>query len=81
MAGFDLNSLMGPSFPTCHRTKKFFDRPTQVVAWRHTLDQVRIVLSGCPESFALHEVQVQFLEVVVEVGASLLVVVHLLHLM
>jgi hypothetical protein len=38
-----------------------------------------IVLSGVPEIFALHEVQVQFLEVVVEVGAPLLVMVHLLH--
>jgi hypothetical protein len=70
---------MALSFPTCHRTKKFFDRPALVVAWRHTLDQVEIVLSRCLESFVLHEVQVQFLEVVMEVGALLLVVVHLLH--
>jgi hypothetical protein len=78
----DLTSaLMAPSFPTCHPTKKYFDHPAYVVAWRRTLDQVGILLSGGPgpESFMLHDVQVQFLEVVVEVGASLLVVVHLLH--
>jgi hypothetical protein len=49
------------------------------MACRHTVDQVGIVLSGGPESFTLHKVQVQFLEVVVEVRALLLVVVHLLH--
>jgi hypothetical protein len=70
---------MAPSFPTCHPTKKYLDHPTQVVAWRYTLDQVGIILSGGLESFTFNEVQVQFLEVVVEVGALLLDVVHLLH--